>query len=300
MVTTVGLAPLLLPDLSNIHIEAGKERPLEYTQILNVEDLAWQGEKSLQLATLGTMPAKPQGTPFASSEPILGSTKTYEASPFGMAFEVSWEMYRDDLYGAIVEIIQSMARSGRYREEVAAHEVLNQAFNTSFVGFKAGEALVQRSHTLLDGSTAHNTPAVSEAFSITYLQGMIQRFHAMTTHRDGMPRLMTPVTAVIAPQYLFTAREILSSSLKPFTANNEINSLIEEDMNYMVSHYLTNPNHHFVVAQRGEHDLNFKWRDRPMFDMYDDLRLKAAVATHYQRHTNGTFGDWEGIDGSGN
>jgi hypothetical protein len=28
--------------------------------------------------------------------------------------------------------------------------------------------------------------------------------------------------------------------------------------------------------------------------------LKAAVATVYQRHTDGQFGAWEGVDGSGN
>lgn len=300
MISTVGLAPLLLPDLMNVYVEEGKERPPEYGNWANISELEWQGAKDLNLAGLGAMPAKPQGSPFATSEPILGGTKTYTASPFGLALEISWEMYRDDLYGLMVELIQGLARAARFRQEVSAHSVLNNAFSTSFVGFRAGQALVQRGHTLLDGNTLHNTPATSQSFSVLYLQGMIQRFHAMTTHRDAMPRLMAPRTILITPQNLFVAREILGSSNKPFTADNEINSILQEELSYAVNHFITNQNFHFTLAARGEHDLNFKWRDHEVFDMYDDPRLKAAVATVYQRHTLGEFGSFEGTDGSGN
>ncbi len=298
--STVGLAALLLPDLKNVHIEEGKERPPEYTFWANVDDMDWQGETDRNVAGLGAMPSKPQGTPFSAQEPIQGGTKSYEAHPYGFAMEITWEMYRDDQYGLMVQLVQGMSRGARYREEVQAHIVLNQAFNTAFAGFQSGQALVQRSHTLLDGNVAHNTPAVSESFGITYLQGMIQRFHALTTHRDGMPRLMSPSVILISANNLFTAREILGTDKKPFTANNEQNSLIQEEMSYAISHYLTNTNHHFTLAPKGEHDLNFRWRDRRIFDMYDDPRTKSAVATVYQRHTDGSFGKWEGVDGSGN
>lgn len=300
MITTVGLAPLLLPDLKHVYIQEGKERPPEHTYWANVEDLDWQGEKDLHLSGIGAMPSKPQGTPFSTSEPILGSTKTYTANPFGLALEITWEMYRDDLYGVMVELIQGLSRAARFRQEVSAHKVLNNGFSTSFVGFTASEALVQRSHVLLDGNTLHNTPATSQTFSVLYLQGMIQRFHAMTTHRDAMPRLMAPRTILITPQNLFVAREILGSTHKPFTADNEINSILQEELSYAVNHFITNQNFHFTLAARGEHDLNFKWRDHEIFDMYDDPRLKAAVATVYQRHTDGEFGAWEGCDASGN
>lgn len=300
MLNTSGLTPLLLPDIKRVYIEAGKARPPEYTQFMNVEDLDWQGEKDLQLAGTGLMPSKPEGTPFAAQEAILGGTKAYTSQPYGFALEISAEMWEDDLMGAVMKIVQGMTRGAMDREEIQAHIVLNQAFNTAFSGFRAGEALIQRNHTLLDGTQIHNTPATSQSFGIAYLQGMIQRFHALVGHRDSMPRLMAPRLIIVTPQNLFVAREILGSATKPFTADNEVNSLTQEGFALLVDHFITNQNHHFALAAQGEHDLNFRWRNRRTLDMFDDPRIRGAVATVYQRHTDGTFGDWEGIDGSGN
>jgi hypothetical protein len=52
-----------------------------------------------------------------------------------------------------------------------------------------------------------------------------------------------------------------------------------------------------VSAAPSQHDLQFLWRTRPIFDVFDDPWSKNAVATVYQRHTKG-FGSWRGVDGS--
>ena len=81
------------------------------------------------------------------------------------------------------------------------------------------------------------------------------------------------------------------------TAQNEINALVAEDMSFMVCHYITTSTYWWNVAAKGMHDLNFFWRDNPIFDMFDNPTNKNAVATAYQRHTQG-YGTWRGIDGS--
>lgn len=294
-----GLSSLLVPDLKRVFVETGKEFPPEYPVWCNVEDMDWQGEKEYQLSGLGTMPNKPEGTAFTTDEPITGGTRTYTANPFGLAIEITWEMWRDDLYGVMVELIQSLARAGRNREETDAHHPLNNAFSTSFVGFTASEALVQTSHSNLDGSTQNNTPTTSQSFGLTYLQGAMIRFENLTDDR-GLPRRLSPRLVIIDSSNRFVAREILGSAHKPFTADNEINSLLQDDLSWMVNHYLTTATYHFLLAGKGNHDISFRWRDRPIFDMFDDPRSRVAVATVYQRHTRGGFGSWKGIDGSGN
>ncbi len=92
-------------------------------------------------------------------------------------------------------------------------------------------------------------------------------------------------------------REVLGSSGKPYTADNEMNALIEEDLSWMVSHYLTNQTSIFLVAAKSVHDLNFLWRDEPIFDSFDDPWTKNAIFTMYQRFAFG-FGSWRGVDGS--
>jgi hypothetical protein len=103
--------------------------------------------------------------------------------------------------------------------------------------------------------------------------------------------------AVISSSNKFVAREILGSSGKAYTTDNEINALIDEDLSYMVSHYLTTAAYWFLLAQKGIHDLNFLWRDAPIFDMFDDPFTKNAIATSYQRHAQG-YGSWRGTYGS--
>jgi hypothetical protein len=66
----------------------------------------------------------------------------------------------------------------------------------------------------------------------------------------------------------------------------------------MIVHYFTSGTRPWVVAAApSQHDLQFLWRTRPIFDVFDDPWSKNAVATVYQRHTKG-FGTWRGVDGS--
>ncbi len=290
-------SPLLAPDLRKVYVETGKERPMEYPLWVNVPPMEWNPVRDQQISGLGTMPAKPDGTDFVLDQPILGGNKSYTATPFGLGVEITWEMWRDDLYGVMRELIAGLARASRNRKEVSAHAVLNNAFSTSFVGFTPSESLCSTAHVGLDGVSRANRPSPDIQFGITGIQASINRFESMTDER-GLPRLMAPTMAMIGPQNKYVAREVLGSSGKPFTADNEINALIEEDLSWMVDHYFSSATMWFLMAPKGTHDLNFFIRDEPIFDSFDDPRTKNAVFTSYQRHTDSQFGAWRGIDGS--
>jgi hypothetical protein len=299
-ITRQAFSGLLAPDLRRVYLETGKERPLEYPLFFNVEDLDWNPQTERQYAGLSTMPSKPEGTQFPFDDPIQGPTKQYEAVPFGLAAEITWEMWRDDLYGLMRDLIAGLARASRNRQEVEAWALINSAFDTGVNGFTSGEALCSTAHVGLDGVSRANRPSPDIGFSITGIQNSTARFEGMTDERN-LPRLLTPVMALIHYNNKFVAREILGSSGKPFTADNEINALLEEDLSWMVCHYMNTATNWFLVAAKGVHDLWFKWRDRPIFDSFDDPRTKNAVFSSYQRHTRGSagmFGSWRGIDGS--
>jgi hypothetical protein len=296
MITRGSISSLLAPDLRNVYIEKGKERPKEYPLVFNVQDMEWNPVSDYQVSGLGTQPAKPEGTQFTFDEIITGGTKTYTATPYGLAVEITWEAWRDELYGVMQEMVRCLATAGRNREEVSAWSVMNNAFSTSFVGFTASESLCSTAHTGLDGTSRANRPSPDVGFSVTGIQNSITRFEDQTDERN-LPRLMAPVMAVIASANKFVAREILGSSGKPYTANNEINALVDDDLSFMVSHYITTSTYWFLAAAKGVHDMNFLWRDYPIFDMFDDPFTKNAIATTYQRHASG-YGAWRGVDGS--
>ena len=295
--TTRGsISELLGPDYRQVYIETGKERPKEYPLVANVQDMPYNPISDFQVSGLASMPEKPEGSQFSFDEILMGGTKTYTATPYGLAVEITWEAWRDELYGVMQEMVRCLARAGRNREEVAFWSIFNNAFSTSYVGFTASESLCSIAHNGLDGESRANRPSPDIGYSITGIQNAVTRFENMTDDRD-MPRLMSPVMSVITPTNKFIAREIWGSGGKPYTADNEINALVDEDMSYMVCHYLTTATYWFLLAAKGQHDLNWFWRDRPIFDMFDDPLTKNAIATAYQRHTQG-FGTWRGVDGS--
>lgn len=295
-VTRGTFSELLAPDLRRVYMETGKEVPLQYPMIFNVEDMMWNPETDQQFSGLSTMPSKPEGSQFQLDEPLSGGTKAYTAEPYGLAFEVTWEMWRDELYGVMRELSAELSRAGRNRQEVDAWSILNRAFDTAVVGFTASESLCSTSHTGLDGVARANRPTPDIEFSVTGLNDAIERFETLTNERD-LPQLLAPTTVVIHPTNKMAAREILGSSGKPFTTDNEINALVQEDFAFMTSRYLTTSTYWFLMASKGVHDLNFRWRDQPMFDSFDDPWTKNAIFTSYQRHTKG-YGSWRGIDGS--
>ena len=287
---------LLVPGLRKVYLETGKERPLEHQEVFNVSDMEWNPVTDANITGLGTMPEKPEGSQFRTDRPIMGTTKVYTAVPHGFAFEVTWEMWRDERYGLMEEMTRELSRSSRNRMEVDAWSIINNAFSTSFAGFEASKSLCSTSHVGLDGVTRANRPSVDIGLSVTGLQGMLTRFHNMTNERN-LPMLLTPSVVIISPEQIFTAREILGSSGAPYKADNEINSLISDNLRYMVSHYKTSTTSWITLAQKGQHDLHFMFRDRPIFDSWDDPTTKNAVFSVYQRHTQG-YGSYRGVDGS--
>lgn len=290
------ISELLAPDLHKVYVDTGKERPYEYPLLFNVGDMPWNPMTDQQVSGLGTMLEKPEGDVFSTDDIIIGGSKAYTATAYGLAVEITWEAWRDELYGVMAEMVAELARASHNRQEVSAWSILNNAFSTSFAGFTSGEALCATAHTGLDSTSRGNRPNPDIGFSVTGIQAMCQRFEAMTNER-GLPRLMAPTRLVITPTNKFKAREILGSTGVPYSPDNEINALVDEEMMAFVSHFITTGAYWFGSASPGIHDLNFYWRDRPIFDSFDDPWTKNAIFTLYQRHTQG-YGTWRGIDGS--
>jgi len=290
------ISSLVSPDLHKVYVETGKERPREYPLVFNIDDMEWNPITDRNVSGLGAMPGKAETEQFTRDDFIIGGTKTYTAVPYGLAVEISWEAWRDELYGVLQEMVRGLARAGQYREEVDAWSVLNNAFSTSYAGFDSGKSLCSTTHAGLDGTAHANRPSTEIGLSITGIQASIIRFEDITNERN-LPQLLTPTRLVITTANKFVAREIFGSGGKPYTTQNEINALVDEDLSYMVSHFVTTSTYWWLMAAKGEHDLNFFWRDRPIFDMFDDPLTKNAIATAYQRHITG-YGAWRGIDGS--
>jgi hypothetical protein len=295
-VTREDFTPLLTPELRKIYVQTGMERPMEHPMLVNTENMPGNPITDRAFSSLGVMPEMPEGGRFTLDAPIQGSTVTYTAAIYGLGFEVTRSGWEDDMYGFIRQMPAALARSSRHRIEVDAHAPLNRAFSSSYTGLD-GLQLCHTAHTRLDGGTTQgNRSSPDVGLSATGIQAARLQFENMVDDR-GMPRMMIPQKLVITPTNIDTAREILGSAGRAYTANVEINSLQQDDLSIIVDHYITTATYWFLMAANGQHDVNFFMRSAPSFDSFMDPWTGNAIFTVWQRHTSG-FGAWQGVWGS--
>jgi len=296
-IRTSNFAPLLAPGLRKIFFDKFNELPTEYDKIANVSTSKRNYEEDYRMAGFGLWADKAEGASIVYDELIPGQTKRYYFRAFGLGYRITREMFDDDLYGIMGRrLSEKLAWAGRQTVEFGFGALLNDAFTGStFTGFD-GLPLCHTAHTLLRGGTYGNKPSTDVQLSLTALQAAVASFDNMVSD-EGLKITLKPRLLIVSPSWKWVAREILKSEYKPYTANNEINPLQEEDLQYMVYHYLTSADDWFLIAAPGQHDLNFIWRVKPEFQESDDFDTGDAKYRGYMRFGVG-FGDWRGVYGS--
>jgi len=297
-IRTDSISSLVAPDIYRVMVETGREYPMQFPFIVNVINMAWNPQTDRQWSGLPAMTTKPEGTAFPFSDPVEGATKTYTAVAYGQAVEFTFESWDDELYGYLPHLARELKRTSNNRLEVDGHNFLNEAFvTTNETGFD-GASLISTAHVTLDGRTGvANRPATDVGLSVTAINDMIIHFHRLTDEMD-LPIMMSAAQILSTPENFNVMREILGSSGRPFSTDNEVNALTAEGLTWMVDRYITTTTNWFGHVNKSDHDANFMMKNRPMFDSFDDPRTKNAVVTVYQRHDPSTFGRWRGWYGS--
>lgn len=290
---------LLKPELHEIFFEKYNQYPNEYAQIFNILSSDRAYEDDGEVTGLGAMVQKQEGRAIAYDDPVQGQLKRYTHVPFALGFRVTHELYMDDQYNVIRRMPQALSRSAHQTNEVQAWNVMNNAFNTAFVGLD-GQPLCSVAHpnvSVAAGSGPYaNRLATDADLSITSLQAAIEMMENTTDDRD-LNILIKPKLLVIPVHLKWMARELLNSEYKPGSADNEINSLADEELKYMVSHYLTSNSAWFLMSAPDDHYLRYFWREKLAFDNDDDFDTGDAKFKAYMRFSVG-FSGWRGVVGT--
>ena len=289
---------LLAPGLRKVFFQLLDERPPEYSKIANEETSSRAYEEDLEIGGLGSMPVKPEGRGIIYQDLRQGGKKRYTHLTYGLGFRVTLEMVEDDLYNVMKKNTKELAKAARNAREVAFFNMLNNAFTTQygFPKFGNNESLIAATHTKLGGGTGSNRATTDADLSPTALEAAIISFESLADEMD-IPVVIKPRLLLGGPQLKMTMREILGSEFRPYTSNNEINALREEGLDYMVGHYIVDPDSWFLLAGKGDHDLNFFERQAVRFQNGDDFDTGDAKFKAFQRFSVGA-GEWRGIYGS--
>jgi hypothetical protein len=285
---------LLAPGLRKVFFNEYKGLKSEYDKIFNIVSTERAYEDDYEMTMLGGgFPTVAEGVSIQYVDPVSGNTKRYTPAPFGLGFRVTELAYINDLYGPMKKMSKGLAKAAANDVELRTIAVIDDASAAAtYTGFDS-LGLASTAHVILfTGGTYANRPTSYGVLGITTLQAAILRMEK-TVDSDGVLCMIKPKVLLIPPELRFIAKEILKSEYKPYTANNEINTVASEGLEFFVSHYQASSTMWSLLGDT--HDLNMFWRKKTAFDNSDDFDTGDAKfkATHI--HTAG-FGDWRGFD----
>ena len=286
-------------------------REQEYTRWMNVEMSEQAFEDEVEYAGVGVMPEKPEGSAIIYDDLIQGGTKRYLHLSYGLGSRASWELIEDDKYGVIKQAPKAHSRSALFIREQVAANVFNLGFSS--VTTTDGLSLFNTAHPLLGGANATNVgPGVASVItatgtypnrptpdvdlSFTAIQTMITQFERLID-AQGIPIRFKPRWVLIPPELKFIAREILGSAGRPYTADNELNSLLGEDLQFQICHYFTSASAWFVATDKESHQVKFFDRHPIDTDYDDDFDTRSTKMLSFQRFSAGAT-SWPGVWGS--
>jgi hypothetical protein len=119
---------------------------------------------------------------------------------------------------------------------------------------------------------------------------------------SGKKVRVAPKALIVPPDLEFTAAEILSGSMRSDTANNTVNAFRHRDSfgsfsQFFVWDYLTDPDAWFITADKGDTELRFYWREKPVTVHDTDWETRSIKTGMWFRYSSG-WSDYQGVWGS--
>jgi hypothetical protein len=295
--TTGAFSHLLAPGVRNVFFMYKKDAESEYESVFMTDKSSRNYEENLEIAALGVMPQKQQGSPILYQDMIQGGIKKFTHATYGLGFRATEEVMEDDLYGVIKKNARALKRSALVAREVVAFSVLNRAFTTEYGFPKNGvnEPLISVSHTLLGGGTGANRPTTDVDVSSASLEAALLAFNLYVDDRS-MPVNIEAEYLLTHPSQQFLVQELLTSDQRPYTANNEVN-VLKGRLKAKQSRYLDDPDAWFVLAEKSEDGLVFFTRRPLTLQNGDDFDTGDAKFKATQRFSAGCS-EWRTLYGS--
>ena len=224
----------------------------EHEAIFSIENSDRAFEEEVMLTGFGSAPVKQEGAGVNYDSAQESFTARYSHETIALAFALTEEAIEDNLYDRLsVRYTKALARSMANTKQVKGAGILNNAFNTggSYNGGD-GVSLCNSAHPTALGPNFSNTPATAADLNETSLEQGIIDVAGFTDER-GL-KVAIQVTKMVVPKELqFTAERLMKTTLRPGTADNDVNAVRSMGMvpqGYTVNHFLTDVDAWFLLT----------------------------------------------------
>jgi len=222
----------------------------EHKEIYETESSERSFEEETKLSGFSAAPVKNEGSAIRYDNAQEAWTARYNHETIALGFSLTEEAVEDNLYDSLsARYTKALARGMAYTKQVKAANVLNNGFNSAYVGGD-GVALFSTSHPLISGGTNSNTPATAADLNETSLENAVIQIAAWTDER-GLLIAAKPRKLIVPPALMFVATRLLETELRVSTADNDINALKNNGSipeGYAVNHFLTDTNGWYLTT----------------------------------------------------
>lgn len=272
----------------------------EHKEIFETESSERSFEEETKLAGFSAAPVKNEGQAIAYDNAQEAWTARYNHETIALGFSITEEAMEDNLYDSLsARYTKSLARAMAYTKQVKGAYILNAGFTgTGNPTYGDGKVLFATDHPLVSGGTNSNRPTTGVDLNETSLENAVIAINAWTDER-GLLIAANPRKLIIPPALQFVATRILENSMRPSTADRDINALYKNNSiseGWTVNHFLTDTNawflttdvpngaKHFVrvplaTSSDGDFDtgnMRYKARERYSFGVSDPLGLYGS------------------------
>ena len=222
----------------------------EHKEIYETETSERSFEEETKLSGFSAAPVKNEGSAIAYDNAQEAWTTRYNHETIALGFSITEEAIEDNLYDSLsARYTKGLARAMAYTKQVKAAAVLNNGFNSSYVGGD-GVSLFSSAHPLVNGGTNSNAPSTPADLNETSLENAVIQIAAWTDER-GLLIAAKPKKLIVPPPLQFVATRLLETKLRVGTNNNDINAIENNGSipeGYTINHFLTAPNAWFLTT----------------------------------------------------
>ena len=147
-----------------------------------------------------------------------------------------------------------------HTKQVKAAAILNNAFTGGASAGGDGKALCATDHPLTNGGTFANEPTTAADLNETSLEDALINIAGFVDER-GMIVALRGMKLVIPRQLQFVAERLMKSSLRPGTADNDVNAHQNMGMlaeGYAVNDFLTDTDAFFIMTDTPRGFIHFE------------------------------------------
>ena len=232
----------------------------EAAEIYDTESSERAFEEEVMLSGFGSAPVKAEGSAVSFDDAQEAYTARYTHETIALAFSITEEAIEDNLYDRLASrYTKALARSMANTKQVKGAATLNNAFDSTYTGGD-GKELCATDHPLVNGNDLRNEPSTAADLNETSLENGLIDIAAFVDER-GLKVSVRGMKMIVPPALQFVADRLLESTLRPGSADNDVNATRNMGMlpqGYVVNHYLTDTDAWFIKTDAPRGFLHFE------------------------------------------